>query len=258
MITAYPIQRAVLGGRAGIQTALLSGSAPDPINFSWIVRLQSHYPGNNTPLGLWQDSAMTTQATQQDDPIGAWSDELSDSGLVAVQPDPDKRLLLDFINGVPTVYCPGVDNFLEITSVTLGSPISIFLGVAYEDLLLNAKGIYGNRTGALFQIYQRLAEIGLTETGVADNNTSGANFTEGVFKTVTAVQVNGGASSIRVNGTQRASWTGIPISAASTIFIGKDGSGGFFKGNLTAAMQIPTLSDANRDIVETYIANLNP
>ncbi len=65
---------------------------------------------NYAPLGLYQDLACTVPATTEGHPIAAWRDELTPSGLTAVQAEGEKRGVLHFINGVPCVRTDSVDD----------------------------------------------------------------------------------------------------------------------------------------------------
>jgi hypothetical protein len=87
-------------------------------------RFQTHN-GDNVPLGLWQDVAATIPAVDPFTPVAAWTDELTGSGAIAVQADPDKQPILEFVNGVPALYFDGIDDCM---SHGLGSnvPASIF------------------------------------------------------------------------------------------------------------------------------------
>lgn len=98
----------------------------DPLaGLTFAIRLQTH-SGDNVPLGLWQDTAMTIPALNDFDPIAAWSDELSDSGQVALQSDTNKRPILLFVDGVPTVDFDGIDDVLVHTAA-LSAPCSVYI-----------------------------------------------------------------------------------------------------------------------------------
>lgn len=79
---------------------------------TFTMRMQTHN-GDNVPLGLWQDTAMTIPATQEFDPVAAWSDELSNSGMVLTTDHVDHIPLLIFVNGVPTVEFDGIDDYMR-------------------------------------------------------------------------------------------------------------------------------------------------
>lgn len=71
---------------------------------------------NYAPLGLYQDLACTVPATTEGHPIAAWRDELTPSGLTAVQAEGEFQPVLRFRNGFPTVEFDGVDDYLFVTS----------------------------------------------------------------------------------------------------------------------------------------------
>lgn len=86
----------------------------DPIaGLDFSLRLQTHR-GDGAPLGLYLDTACTTPATTAGDPIAAWRDELSGSGIVAIQPTSTKRPTLRFTSGIPWLEFDGVDDLLRI------------------------------------------------------------------------------------------------------------------------------------------------
>lgn len=99
---------------------------PDPLaGIPFPLRLQTHR-GDGVPLGLYQDTACTIPATDDGHSVAAWRDELSDSGVVAVQSVSTKRPTLRFAVGKPVLQFDGVDDFLLIDPVpTIGTPISV-------------------------------------------------------------------------------------------------------------------------------------
>lgn len=83
------------------------------------LRLQTHN-GDNVPLGLYQDTACTVPATEAGDLIAAWRDEISDSGLTALQATEGKRPELQFVSGVPCVRNSS-GKYLSIPSNVIGN-----------------------------------------------------------------------------------------------------------------------------------------
>ncbi len=80
--------------------------APQLIMSDLHVRLQTHM-GDNVPVGLFQDAALTTPATEEGDRVGGWRDMWvpSDAAFVAVtQTDNALRPTLTFVGGVPHLY----------------------------------------------------------------------------------------------------------------------------------------------------------
>ena len=67
------------------------------------------------PLGLYKDTTCTIPATNEGDLIAGWRDEISGSGLVAVQDVSTKRPSLRFVAGRPVVRFDGVDDVLQTT-----------------------------------------------------------------------------------------------------------------------------------------------
>jgi len=100
----------------------------DGVDF--ILRLQTHR-GDCIPLGLYTDMACSTPATEHGDAIAAWRDELSGSGVVAVQSDPERRPLLRFREGVPTIEFDGVNDYLSIPANIIGHSGDQTIGAAF-------------------------------------------------------------------------------------------------------------------------------
>jgi hypothetical protein len=99
-------------------------AASDPLaGIPFVVRWQSYAGG--APIGYYLDEACTIPAVTEFDLVVAIKDELSGSGLVAVQTNPDRQAMLVFVNGVPGLYFDGVDD-LYIHTATLTAPCSIF------------------------------------------------------------------------------------------------------------------------------------
>jgi hypothetical protein len=112
---------------------------------------KSFSPRDLPGLGLWlradsglsQDSAGTTPATADADPVGRWADTLSGGGLVATQATGSKRFTLktgaNGVNGRAVLRADGVDDGLQVASLALGSFTALFVfkasgtaGLVYE------------------------------------------------------------------------------------------------------------------------------
>lgn len=94
-------------------------SESDPLDgYAWAARLQS-------PVGMYQDVGFTTPAVDEFDPVAAWRDELTESGVAVTQDNPDRfPIVLDSALG-----CDGVDDYLagdveaSATSYTMAAVI---------------------------------------------------------------------------------------------------------------------------------------
>lgn len=82
-------------------------------------------------VGLYQDTACTVPVTTAGQLVAAWRDELSNSGLVAVQSNSMKRPEVQYVNGRPVVVFDGVDDYLEIT--TSWSLASVLMVTRYSS-----------------------------------------------------------------------------------------------------------------------------
>jgi hypothetical protein len=86
----------------------------DPLaGITFALRLQTHR-GDGVPYGLYQDTACTIRATADGHSVAAWRDEISGSGLVAIQGTSTKRPTLRFSGGIPWLDFDGVDDALYV------------------------------------------------------------------------------------------------------------------------------------------------
>jgi len=83
-------------------------------------------------LGLYQDTACTTPVTAAGQLVAGWKDELSNSGLVAIQSNSVKRPEMQYVNGRPVVVFDGVDDYLEIT--TTWSLASVLMTARFSSM----------------------------------------------------------------------------------------------------------------------------
>jgi hypothetical protein len=126
--------------------AIAASRKRDPLaGISLTIRLQTHR-GDGVPLGLYQDTACTIPAINDGHSIAAWRDELSDSGLTAVQSVSTKRPTLKFVSGKPVVRFDGVDDYL---SVTLPRPFPFSLALAARSANSSFGGMSGYGSGSL-------------------------------------------------------------------------------------------------------------
>ncbi len=101
---------------------------------------------------LWQDSARTTPAVADADPVGAW-DDASGNGRHLLQATAGKRLALKLgiVNGKPILRSDGVDDFLQL-AFTLAQPFTLFGAVKRADAgnhyIVNGAG--GTSRGILY------------------------------------------------------------------------------------------------------------
>lgn len=219
-------------------------------------RFQTHIAGDNTPLFMYQDAACTTPATTDYDPIWVIVDELGTSGLRAVQADSNKQGYLLMVGGVPTVQFDAVDDFYETGSGTWGPDISLCSGFIYNSAAKAAGGMIGKRISG-WQLYQRSANIGAYHGGT-DDNTSWGGLSAGTPATVWLQLDNGGASEIRVDGVQRATFTATAFGSPTTLLLGSDGAGNFYEGALISSLcQTALTGTTERATIEAYVTSLN-
>lgn len=145
----YPLGYPIISGKQDGGTTLtnvLSSTPVDPLApFPWAVRLQTHIPGSNTPLGLYQDVACTIPCTMDGDPVAAWRDKLSTSGVIATQSSSQRQPILVFVGGVPTILFDGVDDCL-VHGLTITGQLTAFVNAlsgsgAASGMILGTAGI---------------------------------------------------------------------------------------------------------------------
>ncbi|RYD33658.1 MAG: hypothetical protein EOP87_10615 [Verrucomicrobiaceae bacterium] len=112
----------------------------DPLaGMAFSLRLQTHR-GDGIPLGLYQDVSCTAPAMAEGDLIAAWRDELSGSGLVAVQEVSSKRPTLRFVSGKPVLEFDGSDDFLIADGVPTISGIIAAAATGMHDSSVQSNG----------------------------------------------------------------------------------------------------------------------
>lgn len=249
---------------ACIVAACASRRAIGPVDllagFNWAARLQTHIPGSNTPMGLYQDVACTIPATQDGDPIAAWRDELSASGSVYTQSDPQKQGLFVFVGGAPTVFLDGVDDHY------IGSSASWFpskLGTV-ACVYINLNTIYGT---LLATITAPALQYVTATSGTPYKWYDGTSFatasldTQGEWQRELMIRNsntnlkrihNGGASTDIATGNVQPSDS---ISAIGSTTAGNERLGGYLVGLLIS----PTaFTDVVAVTVDSYLASITP
>jgi hypothetical protein len=128
-----------LGMRLCGATSVRRGWVDPLAGLPFALRLQTHR-GDGIPLGLYQDTACTIPATADGHPVAAWRDELSASGLVAIQSVTTKQPKLQFVSGKPVLRFDGIDDFLLIASVPTISGVVGAVATAFYNAAVQANG----------------------------------------------------------------------------------------------------------------------
>lgn len=93
----------------------------DPLSsITSLLRIQTH-DGDNVPVGLYQDVAMTIPATDAGHVVAAWRDEIGESGVVFTQATAANRPILQFEGGIPVLDFDGVNDSLTSIAAIIGS-----------------------------------------------------------------------------------------------------------------------------------------
>lgn len=214
---------------------------------------------------LWQDSARTTPAVADSDPVGAW-DDASGNGRHATQTTSTRRLTLKagVQNGLPVLRLDGVDDFLAVADAAglqFGTgdfaAFAVFRSsnVAKGDISQNTV-LSKNFTGWETLLYnsQQNNFIGGTPNPV---NGSVA-LTDNVWYSQSLRRI-GASCAARLNGVNNGSATNSAnvSNAGTNLQIGQRPSGSsatFLVGDVAEILVYGgTISDGNRQNVETYL-----
>lgn len=230
------------------------------------LRLQTHN-GDNSPIGLYTDTACTTPATTAGDLIAAWKDELGTSGIVFTQATSGNRPTLQFDSGVPVVRFNGTDQYLDYSSANIS--------VDRRTAVVGYKA--SNATGGNIMQF-RLSGYGYLlrhfESGVAyiggdiltTNQTIPALPSAHNWHTATWYQDASRNTSYRLNGIEE-TVSGNPPNAESgttgatigRIFVPPSTIVQLFPGDITTIIVADgQLSPGDIETIETYCTDLNP
>ncbi len=132
----YPLGMSIVSGRQDHGTVVSNVLNVDPLaGLPFALRLQPN-SSFSAPLGLYQDTACTIPATADGDTVAAWRDELSNSGITALQSTFAARPMLVFDGGIPTVFFDGVDDVLSYVhgaSTWLPQPSQYIVVISVQD-----------------------------------------------------------------------------------------------------------------------------
>ena len=98
----------------------ISGS----FSFANVTGFVSEWKASGT---LWQDSARTTPAAADADPVGAWDDTAGLHNLTQATGTKRGTLKLAQQNGLPAVRFDGVDDFLAAGAFAQNQPFTVYL-----------------------------------------------------------------------------------------------------------------------------------
>lgn len=231
------------------------------------LRLHTHR-GDNIPFGIYKDTGHTQPATQDGDLVAVWRDELSGSGVRAVQTNPALRMRLRFRDGVPVL-----SNEVE------SGGFSLTLDSTYrENPVFACVGITPNQDGAampnltnILSTPYTFAATGFRITAKGTGNVWGtygmtmfkpaATVLSAGVKTTLAVDVldaDGNPVILRRNGIVEASVDNTQgISLVSDIQIGyQSGQARTFIGDYTSIVIAESLTSGQKALVEEYVTLL--
>lgn len=234
MITAYPIQRAVLGGRAGIQAAFLGAFSPDDI----------------AGLQLWL--AASSIAGADGDPVGTWADQ-SGNGNDATSTLDQRPLLKKGANGIGNENVLLFDGTDDIMTIPFDADVqgpSFTQFIVFEPDAAGVRGIFDNNRGVSWTWY--------TLGGNLNADGLGGNVIVGAVSSATpyvASRTNGGgAQATWLDGAAGGTNSGAVPGGSADFLIGQLSDGFPFTGKIAEILVYNTvLSTSDREAVEDYL-----
>ncbi len=128
---------------------------------------------------LWQDSARTTPATANNDPVGAW-DDASGNANYAIQATAGFRPLLktSVVNSKPVVRFDGTDDFLAFTATLVPAPVTVFVVLLPADSGVNTLtcGLTASLQYRIEGYKQRLVKCQVADMGFSSTAMSSTLF----------------------------------------------------------------------------------
>lgn len=202
---------------------------------------------------LWQDSALTTRATADGDPVGGWGDA-SGNGRHVTQATSTKRptLKLAVLSGKPVVRFDGVDDFLSV-SLTQNQPSTYFIVVKNITMTANDYIFDGSGTGNGPAFYQRT--VGGLDAMYAGATGPSPNAGTSDFKVFSLI-FNGASSDAWMNGVE-IGVANVGAANCATLTIGDAGGTHGVAANVDIAefaVYSGALSDPDRQRIENYLA----
>ena len=198
----------------------------------------------------WQDSAFTTAAAANNDPVGGWRDQ-SGGGYDATGSGTARPLLkTSVINGYPSIFYDGVNDVLTGAFFTL-KPASMFVvgripdAVSIDVLIGNA----GNGLG--FDIVN--TDLRLLRTNVSAIGTAVGAMTANAWFLAEATYSGAGAYEVLLNSVSKASGTN-NLTISSVAYDIASAPGGYWaRGDIVeVVMYDNVISASNRQGLETY------
>lgn len=240
------------GKRGAFASAFGSSSATwvDPLaGIGFALRLQTHR-GDSVPFGLYQDLACTIPATQDWDTVAAWRDEISGSGLVMVQTDPDMRPYLFFDGGVPTLRSDGVDDRLGC-SLSPTNASMVFCGKWLSSSFAERIGGF-NQGASCFQNTGKWSYFSAVGSALFDGIGDALSYGVGVYS------LESGQVTLHTNGESAG-----PETATETwgtvLYAFGDAAGEYADAALVSVLiSSPVLGGTDRATVENYLQSLTP
>lgn len=207
---------------------------------------------------LWQDSARTTPATADADPVGAW-DDASGLGVHATQGTAGNRptLKTNILNGKPVLRFDGSSDRMVSSASAATKPFTVFAVFKAATVAVTSTMIGASATSGMhWRIDQGGAhpqQILLQDVGVIGASTGGQTTATHVDAVTYS---SGGAWAFYLDGVAKGTGTDNQTFTASTTTIGYNGSnnGELCNGDLAEIIKYDSvLSTADMNRVGNYL-----
>jgi hypothetical protein len=207
---------------------------------------------------LWQDSARTTSAAADGDPVGAWDDG---SGLAnhATQATSTKRptLKLAIQNGRPVVRFDGVDDFLAVAASLTLKPASVFVACSATSFVVRALlGQAASGTGALGFRFESGTNLTVKVVGIGTIASAPVVTSAGAAFQVGLTYTAGGVYAVYYDRVQKSTGTSNSpaVGAGAPSIASGYGNGENWPGDIYEFLVYDSaLSDPDRQSVEDYL-----
>jgi len=234
---------------------VLSTGWVDPLaGIDFALRLQTHR-GDGVPVGLFTDAGTTSAG--ESDSVYTWADELSNSGLSAVQSNAMKRGTLEFLNGIPFLSMDYVDDgyILGSGAQTLSVPYAISILCASAANRPIGRVINASANDFSYNQLMHPRRTGSTSVQHNADYLSTATASDGDFHTLTVAAPLAGNFAVHLDGVDITALTKASASWGS-LNLGTEGLYAEAAGaDIIAVMVYPP---EHRTTVEAYLETLKP
>jgi hypothetical protein len=225
----------------------------DPSTVTGLIRW---YKADGT---LYQDSAGTTPATADGDPVGYWTDA-STSAAHSKQTTSTKRPTLktgaNGINGLPVIQFDGGDDYLSDGATISLKPFSIFAVFKPTNFSATRTIIGGHVNGMQFRADQPSGTLHLVKQGAVDLGSASSNLTAATAVLVAGTYDSSGNYTFRINRAAAGSGTNNQTIPTDSIYVGSNNAiSEFMLGPIGEILIFNTvISGSDLTNIESYLS----